>query len=99
MKVLKMILASKRSELTNLAHYWRRIARHKKAQKHKSFSEMNLRVAFLFLCLLWLARNEAFAKLARSGAGGDAEGFGEVTAAEIADAGADLCYGEIGFRE
>jgi hypothetical protein len=31
-----MILASSRSELTNLAHYWRRIARHEEAQK--SFS-------------------------------------------------------------
>jgi len=106
-----MILASRRSELTNLAHYWRRLASHKEAQKepatkrhkrYKSFLKGGGEVYFLFCAFcafLWLTRDEAFAKLARGGASGDAEGFGEVAAAEIADARADLRYGEIGFRK
>src|SRR6185295_14499958 len=93
-KFLKMILASRRSELTNLAHYWRRIAGRKKAHQAQK------RIINSFCaCVPFLRLNKTLAEFAGSGAGGEAEGFGEMAAAEIADARANLRYGEIGFRE
>ena len=97
-----MILASRRSERTNLAHYWRRIARQRSTENsHKKSTKTKcaLNGDALRLCLFVVIARRGFYEIRGSGASGHAEGFGEVAAAEIADARADLCYGEIGFCE
>ena len=88
-----MIASAKRLQPTNLAHYWRRIARYKRQKKHKTIMK-ELFVLFVPLCgrlsFCFFVADEAFAKLARRGASRDAKSFREVTATQVADARTDL---------
>ena len=79
-----------RLQPTNLAHYWRRIARHKRhhqpqkgTKSTKGFmKEVRTRISskkvLCFLCLF--VADDAFPEFARCGAGGDTKGFRKVAA-------------------